>query len=114
MQVPLDFLMYLYTPMHYCSKGCNNAVAAGSTYPSVLQTFESSNGLYGDAMAATSVRSDGLQGPGTGQCRLCGGGGSLEPFYNLGYKVRWCDVIYDGVMSYMVHSMVQYMHILHI
>eukprot|EP00873_Tetraselmis_striata_P017927 jgi/Tetstr1/438191/TSEL_026791.t1 len=90
-KVPLDFLMYLYTPMHYCSKGCNNAVAAGSTYPSVLQTFESSNGLYGDAMAATSVRSDGLQGPGTGQCRLCGGGGSLEPFYNLGYKVKYYE-----------------------
>ena len=64
--VPLDFLLYLYPPMHYCSASCDN-----SANPSLfLVTFDNGNdGLYGlDTV-----------GGGTGSCRLCGGGGMLDP-----------------------------------
>ena len=92
MQVPLDFLIYLYTPMHYCSKSCDNgSPTAGAQYPSILQTFESFTGYYGDEASTQFVRSDGLEGPGTGQCRLCGGGGSIVPFYGVGEKVEYYE-----------------------
>uniref|UniRef100_A0A061RH36 IPT/TIG domain-containing protein n=1 Tax=Tetraselmis sp. GSL018 TaxID=582737 RepID=A0A061RH36_9CHLO len=90
MKVPLDFLIYLYTPMHYCSKGCvNAAVPRGANYPEVLQTFESENGLYGDPDDPNFERSDGLLGSGTGECRLCGGGGNITDDDILGIKVMY-------------------------
>lgn len=64
--IPLDFLLYLYPPMHYCSASCDNSPDLSS----FLVTFDNGNdGLYG--LNTTEG--------GTGSCRLCGGGGMLDP-----------------------------------
>jgi hypothetical protein len=72
-KVPLDFLLYLYPTMHYCSQGCNmpSSFGGSSCGPwneacqdgefaadsnSVMQTFETDTGWYGDVGA----REDGL------------------------------------------------------
>lgn len=68
-RVPVDFMMYVYPAMHYCSSNCDRS-ASGN----VLQTFESSTGLYGDPLIENRP-GDGLAGPGTGSCKICGGGG---------------------------------------
>ena len=69
-KVPVDFMMYLYPAMHYCSSNCDR-----SSSGNVMQTFESSDGLYGDP-TATPRPGDGLSGTGTGTCKICGGGGT--------------------------------------
>ncbi|KAK3237965.1 hypothetical protein CYMTET_51988, partial [Cymbomonas tetramitiformis] len=64
-KVPIDFLLYLYPPMHYCNKDCDNSPTGN-----ILKTFESTDGLYGDSEVGGSYPLSG-----TGQCKICGGGG---------------------------------------
>eukprot|EP00899_Mesostigma_viride_P012217 jgi/Mesvir1/20997/Mv08056-RA.2 len=68
-KVPVDFLLYLYPQMHYCSIDC---ALAG---PDHLETFETTDGLYGDPDASAPVADQVYAAPGTGFCKLCGGGG---------------------------------------
>ena len=114
-KVPLDFLLYLYPTMHYCSMGCNMPTPQGGTScgpwdtdchsrdsdilaTNTMHTFESINGWYGD----TGSRSDGLEATSvsggvevTGACKICGGGGrykevqlstSLIPLRTIDYR----------------------------
>ena len=97
-KVPLDFLLYLYPTMHYCSMGCNMPTALGGTScgpwdtdchtrdsdilaTNTMHTFESINGWYGD----TGSRRDGLLATSvsnavevTGACKICGWRWSLQ------------------------------------
>ena len=101
-KVPLDFLLYLYPSMHYCSQGCNMPPSKGGAScgpwdtdcheaPSIsapnitgdMQTFETKTGWYGDVKS----RADGLSNRNeqgvvdvTGACKICGGGGEITTF----------------------------------
>eukprot|EP00959_Pyramimonas_sp_CCMP1952_P229487 4798226-Pyramimonas_sp.AAC.2 len=69
-KIPIDFLLYLYPTMHYCNKDCDNRGQGN-----ILQTFESRDGLYGDSSVGGAYPLSG-----TGQCKICGGGGAyLNP-----------------------------------
>uniref|UniRef100_A0A061RNA4 LamG-like jellyroll fold domain-containing protein n=1 Tax=Tetraselmis sp. GSL018 TaxID=582737 RepID=A0A061RNA4_9CHLO len=68
-RVPVDFMLYLYPAMHYCSNNCDRA-----SNGEIMQTFESEHGIYGDPIEHPRS-GDGLEGPGTGTCKICGGGG---------------------------------------
>jgi len=70
--VPLDFLMYLYAPMHYCGLTCQNNQRGPSTFTSI-------DGYYGyDSITpAETLSVTGISKPsglGTGKCTICGGG----------------------------------------
>lgn len=73
-KVPLDFLLFLYPAMHYCSGSCDNSGADASLgdansipIPPKTQTVEAIDGLYGDEVSDTSTTAR--------LCRICGGGG---------------------------------------
>lgn len=81
--VPLDFLLYLYPPMHYCGRKCQNDVRKAG-----IRTFADPDGHYGfsdkeleakDVDLAQSNFPDLTKptGYGTGSCTICGGGTSL-------------------------------------
>lgn len=86
-KVPVDFMLYLYPAMHYCSANCDRTSSGN-----IMQTFESADGLYGDPIADNRP-GDGLPGPGTGQCKICGGGGSYTNV--LGDS----GMVYDNVVK---------------
>jgi hypothetical protein len=82
-KVPVDFMLYLYPAMHYCSANCDRTSSGN-----IMQTFESADGLYGDP-SADNRPGDGLPGPGTGQCKICGGGGSYTNVLGDSGMVRY-------------------------
>lgn len=53
-KIPIDLLLYLYSPMHYCSLDCKNVTQGGNP------TFANPEGFYGNANGD--------------QCKICGGG----------------------------------------
>ncbi|GBG58751.1 hypothetical protein CBR_g151 [Chara braunii] len=75
-EVPLDFLLYLYPSMRYCAKGCLNMRPG-------IHTFRD-KGLYGHADKQNDTYSNGTawfpyrrwyyNSAGTGKCTICGGG----------------------------------------
>lgn len=71
--VPLDFMVYLYPPMAMCSGDCANTNAGISTFRDI--------GLYGHS---TSFGGGNYahNGPGTGQCTICGGGLTQTDLFN--------------------------------
>lgn len=88
-KVPLDFLLYLYPRAHMCSGDCD----AGALKTN-MTTLETTEGVYGDPDNGPRkyVLGDdfgnplmsagfGLPGNGTGQCKMCGGGGTSEFLY---------------------------------
>ena len=84
--VPLDFMMYLYPPMAMCSGDCANTQAG-------ITTFRDT-GLYGHSKSF----GDGNyahNGPGTGDCTICGGGESQ----NLLFNHTKCQSTSEGCLS---------------
>lgn len=84
--VPLDFMMYLYPPMAMCSGDCANTQAGITTYRDT--------GLYGHS---TSFGDGNYahNGPGTGQCTICGGGEAQ----NLLFNHTKCQSTSEGCLS---------------
>jgi len=89
-KVPVDFMMYLYPAMHYCSSNCDR-----SSSGNIMQTFEAQDGLYGDP-ELDSRPGDGLSGPGTGSCKICGGGGSYTDIPGDS-GMRYIDAVKDSL-----------------
>ena len=53
-KIPIDLLLYLYSPMHYCSLDCKSSSVGGNP------TFSDPSGFYGQSN--------------NNQCKICGGG----------------------------------------
>jgi len=89
-KIPIDFLLYLYPAVHFCNKDCDNRGVNN-----ILQTFESRRGVYGDSEVGGVYPLSG-----SGQCKICGGGGAyLNPTGDvgatLGVSAEEDDVVYD-------------------
>ena len=80
--------------MHYCSKDCLIGGGGGND----LQTFESRDGLYGHSDVGGSYPLSG-----TGQCKICGGGGAYKNPTGVpgegSVKIEDDDVVYDPYVT---------------
>eukprot|EP00239_Pterosperma_sp_CCMP1384_P004716 CAMPEP_0197855464 /NCGR_PEP_ID=MMETSP1438-20131217/26697_1 /TAXON_ID=1461541 /ORGANISM="Pterosperma sp., Strain CCMP1384" /LENGTH=1343 /DNA_ID=CAMNT_0043470583 /DNA_START=38 /DNA_END=4069 /DNA_ORIENTATION=+ len=85
-KVPIDFLLYLYPPMHYCNMDCDNT----PTGP-ILQTMVSRDGLYGDSSVGGTYPLSG-----TGKCKICGGGGMYLSTNDTKVRAEDDDVLFYG------------------